>query len=214
MNTKLGIKGHPTRGNEIIELLEMMGGKNYSNIGNDDYFFYYINDENNIEFGWTMWDNNPLYTIFTLEDFLEKYPFKIGDKVIDKADGCPGIVSEMKWDEDVSDMKYFVAFGNGIDFGWFASDSIEKYIKDMKKDNTALEPEEPESNAIKIVDGKIVDGLEKIHKLGPKSKLSPQYYEKTDTPKAPILLNREDYAEGKFGYVIPNGKVLWNFAKR
>lgn len=205
MNTKLGIKGHPTRGKEIIELLEMMGGIDAEKMGGKNpLLVYYINEHGNINY---INDCNPNEYIirFTLEDFLEKYPFKIGDKVIDKADGCPGIMSEMKWDEDVSDMKYFVAFGNGIDFGWFASDSIEKYIKDMKKDNTALEPEEPESNAIKIVDGKIVDGLEKIHKLGPKSKLSPQYYEKTDTPKAPILLNREDYAEGKFGYVIPNG---------
>ena len=31
----------------------------------------------------------------------------------------------MKWDEDVSDMKYFVAFGNDIDFGWYVNDSIE-----------------------------------------------------------------------------------------
>ena len=81
MGNKLAIKGHPIRSKEVIALLEMMGGKNHSNIGNDNDFFYYINDKNNIEFGWTMWDNNPLYTIFTLEEFLEKYPFKVGDKV-------------------------------------------------------------------------------------------------------------------------------------
>ena len=76
MGNKLAIKGHPIRSKEVIALLEMMGGKNYSNIGNDDVLFYYINDKNNIEFGWTMWDNNPLYTIFTLEEFLDKFPFK------------------------------------------------------------------------------------------------------------------------------------------
>ena len=125
MGKRLSIKGHPTRGKEVIELLKMMGGKNFSNIGNDDELFYYIDDKNNIDFDCTIWDINDRYTVFTLEEFLEKYPFKIGDKVIDKADGCPGIVNEMKWDEDVSDMKYFVAFGNDIDFGWFANDSIE-----------------------------------------------------------------------------------------
>ena len=131
MGKKLAIKGHPTRGKEVIALLEMLGGKNHSNIGNDDDYFYYINDKNNIEFGWTMWDNNPLYTFFTLEEFLNKYPFKVNDKVFDKADGCSGVVCEMKWDEDVSDMKYCVAFGNGIDFGWFANDSIE-FCKENK----------------------------------------------------------------------------------
>ena len=59
---------------------------------------------------------------------------RIGDKVIDEADGCPGVVCEMKWDEDVSDMKYCVAFGNGIDFGWFANDSINFFkIKKNEK---------------------------------------------------------------------------------
>ena len=199
---KLAIKGHPTRGKEVIELLEMLGGINdEGHIGTNTWkdVYYYLDNGHIRAYDWCD------AIKFTLEGFWEKYPFKVGDKVIDEADGCPGVVCEMKWDEYLSDMKYCVAFGNGIDFGWYASDSIEKYVKDMKKDNTALEPEELESSAIKIVDGKIVDGLEKIHKLGPKSKLSPQYYEKTDTPKAPILSNREDYAEGKFGYVIPNG---------
>ena len=40
----------------------------------------------------------------------------------------------MKWDEDVSDMKYCVAFGNGIDFGWFANDSIN-FFKNKKIEN-------------------------------------------------------------------------------
>ena len=31
MSKKLAIKGHPTRGNEVIELLKMMGGINESN---------------------------------------------------------------------------------------------------------------------------------------------------------------------------------------
>lgn len=209
INKKLAIKGHATRGKEVIELLEMMGGINDeghigTNTWKDEYYFL----DNGYIRAYDWCDGIK----FTLEKFWEKYPFKIGDKVIDEADGCPGIVSEMKWDEEVSDMKYFVEFGYGIDFGWFTSDTIEKYVKDMKKNNTALNPEKIESNAIKIVDGKIVDSLEKTHKLGPKSKLSPQYYEyntneseDTDIPKAPILSNGEDYAEGKFGYVIPNG---------
>ena len=128
MGKKLAIKGHPTRGKEVIELLKMMGGKNNCNSTGDNLgLCYLIDDETDIvrqSVGYVDYEDGEL-NIFTLEEFLEKYPFKIGDKVIDKADGCPGIVNEMKWDEDVSDMKYFVAFGNDIDFGWFANDSIE-----------------------------------------------------------------------------------------
>ena len=135
MGKKLAIEGHPTRGKEVIELLEMMGGKKFHKFtGNNNETFYYIDNINNIDCDWRLWNNNR-YTIFTLEEFLEKYPFKINDKVIDKADGCPGVVCEMKWDENVSDMKYYVAFGNGIDFGWFVNDSIEfcKENKNLKE---------------------------------------------------------------------------------
>ena len=202
MGKKLAIKGHLTRGKEVIELLEMMGGSNfYKHIGNNDETFYYIDGRNNIDCDWTLWNNN-FYAIFTLEEFLMEYPFKVGDKVIDKADGCPGVVCEMKWDEDVSDMKYCVAFGNGIDFGWFANDSI-----DFCKENENLEETQSNQDIDKDVFRKEFceccgsqrcsgqdDELEycerfknlmdnsgkpsdKNHKMGPKSKLPSKYYE-------------------------------------
>lgn len=126
MGKKLAIKSHSTRGKEVIELLEMMGGVNWmGSLGNTVNRIYYISESKAISYDDISLKLIDEYEIFTLEEFLDKYPFKIGDKVIDKADGCPGIVEKMKWDEDVSDMKYFVAFGNDIDFGWFANDSIE-----------------------------------------------------------------------------------------
>ena len=127
MGKKLAIRGHLTRGKEVIKLLEMMGGKNnYDSLADNLALCYLIDDEFDIcaqYFGYDDYEDGELI-IFTLEDFLEKYPFKIGNKVIDEADGCSGVVSEMKWDEEVSDMKYYVAFKNG-DVGWFANDSIE-----------------------------------------------------------------------------------------
>lgn len=126
MGKKLAIWGHATRDKEVIELLEMMGGSNIHNLSGNDIFSYYIikGFKNEIREELYIFGNENIY-YFTLEEFLEKYPFKLNDKVIDKADGCPGVVCEMKWDVDVSDMKYCVAFGNGIDFGWFVNDSIE-----------------------------------------------------------------------------------------
>ena len=124
MKKKLAIKSHPTRGKEDIELLKIMGGCESGYCGGGMGFYYYISQSGNIEGSSEPYEFDT-YIVYTLEDFLEKYPFKVGDKIIAKADGCPGVVCEMKWDEDVSDMKYCVAFGNGIDFGWFANDSIE-----------------------------------------------------------------------------------------
>lgn len=56
MGKKLTIKGHSTRGEEVIKLLEMMGGSNvYNNMGNNDATFYYIDDKNKIDYDWTLW---------------------------------------------------------------------------------------------------------------------------------------------------------------
>lgn len=219
MGKKLAIKGHPTRGKEVIELLEMMGGNNIHNLsGNDIYSCYFIKGfKNEIREELYVFSNENIY-YFTLEEFLEKYPFKIGDKVIDKADGCPGVVCEMKWDEDVSDMKYCVAFGNGIDFGWFANDSIE-----FCKENKNLEEKQTKRDIDKVVFRKEFceccgsqicsgqdDELEdcenfknlmdnsgtpfvKNYKIGPKSKLPSKYYE----DKMEKIKSKQEYDELK-----------------
>lgn len=204
MGKRLAIKGHLTRGNEVIEMMQMMGGSNiHKHTGNNKETFYYIDDRNDIDCDWTLWNNNR-YTVFTLEEFLEKYPFKIDDKVFDKADGCPGVVCEMKWDEYLSDMKYCVAFGNGVDFGWYANDSIN-FFKIKKSEN--LEETQSNQDIDKDVFRKefceccgsqrcsgqadelvycerfknLMDNSGKPsvenHKMGPKSKLPSKYYE-------------------------------------
>lgn len=44
---KLAIKGHATRGKEVIQLLEMLGGENWFNIGGAETdSFYYIYEDN------------------------------------------------------------------------------------------------------------------------------------------------------------------------
>ena len=204
MNKKLAIKGHPTRGKEVIELLEMMGGNTFNSCMKIAYSNrnYYIGNNNAIAWDYIGLEEIDKYVIFTLEEFWEKYPFKIGDKVIDKADGCPGVVCEMKWDEGVSDMKYYVAFGNGVDFGWFANDSIE-----FCKENEKLEETQSNQDIDKDVfrkefceccgsqrcsgqDDELEDcerfknlmdnsgtPFDKTHKMGSKSKLPSKYYE-------------------------------------
>ena len=77
----LAIKGHKTRGKEVIELLEMLGGSNvHKHMGINDRTFYYINNTTGIDCDQTLWNNNR-YTILTLEELLEKYPFNVGDRV-------------------------------------------------------------------------------------------------------------------------------------
>ena len=106
MSRKLAIKGHPTRGKEVIELLETMGGKNiYKLLGSDRYAYYVIEGrQNEIRAGEYIFDDKDM-CFFTLEEFLKKYPHKVGDKVID----CYGnslIIKSMSWSTDCETMVY------------------------------------------------------------------------------------------------------------
>ena len=107
MGKKLAIKGHVSRGKEVIELLEMMGGENFNNYdGKMESLYFLIDIDNIIKYGSNFNDNFLVY--FTLEEFLEKYPFKVGDKVFLYDNITEGCVTGMEWDENKGTVKYCV----------------------------------------------------------------------------------------------------------
>ena len=206
----LAIKGDKERGNEVIALLEMLGGANSAACGYNEDLYYFMGVHNIIDADNLVYDG---VIIFTLEEFLEKYPFKVGDKVIDVVDGCPGVVSEMKWDKDVSDMKYCVVFGNGIDFGWFTNDSIE-----FCKENENLEETKVECM---IINFDICTEDEVELKLGDYEievrdgktyavKKKPKYPKLTNLYECKEILGEKDMYQSVRGY---KGELLTNFQR-
>lgn len=74
----LAIRGHATRGDEVIALLEMLGGENrFQREGNNKDRFYYIDKNRHIQTTCGALS----YTLFDLEQFEEEFPYKVGDKV-------------------------------------------------------------------------------------------------------------------------------------
>lgn len=103
MRKKLAIKEHSTRGKEVIELLEMLGGKNFYNWSGFGGYAYYVIEgyQNKIKAGEYIFGDDDMY-LFTLEEFWEKYPFKVGDKVVytkfgDNCDEYPVTIESMRW---------------------------------------------------------------------------------------------------------------------
>ena len=100
----LAIQGHPTRGKEVISLLEMLGGKNdrFKLEGLTENFIYYIYPEHNNNIYSAIIPTNQI--VFTLEQFEEKFPYKVGDKVIyeDKRRE----ITKMVWEEQTNTVAY------------------------------------------------------------------------------------------------------------
>ena len=82
---KIAIQGHPTRGKEVIQILESLGGINdcrLTGTAKECYYYIYNNPYKGIRC------HNCDYVDkckkYTLEKFETQFPFKVGDKIIHK----------------------------------------------------------------------------------------------------------------------------------
>lgn len=92
---KIAIKGNESRGKEVIQILENLGGKNvYDQSGNNKNFVYFINSIGKI-YSVTLQMCSNERKIYTLEEFEKEFPFKIGDKVMDCSDNEVGIITNL-----------------------------------------------------------------------------------------------------------------------
>jgi hypothetical protein len=117
---KIGITGNSACGDKIIKLLTRLGGVNVNNLtGDDDTRVYYID----IAFSHIGYVNAEYYDgiWYSYVDFMEKFPFVIGDRVVNKVDGRDGIVYSMMWAYDSSEVVYNVSFGEGVSGDFFVN---------------------------------------------------------------------------------------------
>lgn len=131
---QLAIQGHATRGNEVIALLEMLGGNNANNCYGDYHAWaYYINENGYIDRDFIAHiEQNTNFIIYTLEEFLEKFPYKVGDKVLYKTYGIYSKIKSMLWNEEKEQVFYrlesnklFVA----------TADELKTYKEETMEDN-------------------------------------------------------------------------------
>lgn len=97
----LAIKGHPEKGNEVIEILRMLGGNNRSLLFGDSPLYYAIDREGIIS---THCEEQVIQ--FSLEEFLEKFPYKVGDKVVYKIYGIHSKIKTMLWNKEKEQVFY------------------------------------------------------------------------------------------------------------
>ena len=126
----LAILGHQTRGNEVIEILEMLGGKNETHIKSTvKNTFYYINEDSKMYLA-DKYSDMSSFVIYTIEEFLEKYPYKVGDKVVDM-NGLHGTIATMSWDERNCTVIYTLKYEeSSINHHGYTAMMLKPYIVD------------------------------------------------------------------------------------
>ena len=118
---KIAIKGHKSRGKEVIQILESLGGKNkWFHFGNNENCFYELHDD----CIWCANTRSEYFKYYTLEEFEKEFPFKIGDKVITPLGHIGTIIS-------IKDNKYEVFFK--IDSALISPKRLKLY-KEMKEE--------------------------------------------------------------------------------
>ena len=119
---KLAIQGHPTRGKEVIQILESLGGENrYDQSGSNEEFVYFINNIGFI-YSVTLYMCSTERKIYTLEEFETQFPFKIGDKVtIVGLPDFPKTITKIEWDCD----EILYSF-EGLVNTWFGAKALKK----------------------------------------------------------------------------------------
>lgn len=127
----LAIKGHLTRGEEVIRILEMLGGINKTEYNGDQEFAYYFINNNYID-----WCHEFIpgidFICFTLEEFLEKYPYKVGDYARLSRSNVAVIIKAMKWENNE------VVYQLSLDDGWWSVNNLKPYKEETMKEKGTL----------------------------------------------------------------------------
>ena len=130
---KIAIQGHPTRGHEVIQILESLGGENTHELcGNCKYSAHYYNIDSCGIIRFSPKDNLCNYKFYTLEEFEKEFSFKVGDTVITTY-GRVGIISSFTPDND--EFPYCIVTKKGISF--HPSSELKPY-KEMDTRNITL----------------------------------------------------------------------------
>lgn len=135
----LAIKGHAALGNEVVEILEMLGGKNVADYNGTSIRSYYFLNDNII---CSSYDSvkAPSIDYYTLEEFLEKFPYRVGDKVKIAETGKIVSIEDMSWKNERGEVVYETCYNNDC-VAFYSAIELQPYKE---------EPEETMEDIIKI----------------------------------------------------------------
>lgn len=164
MKKILAIRGAYQNGDEVIKLLEMLGGVNSDNLKGENYrHFYFIHAKTKVIE--SVFEENILITQWephSLDSFNEKYPYKTFDKFV--LYGKEASICETFWNGFTIKYKIY----NGLLWEYSAEQlksAINKSKEESTKEKTDCEEKTTTISPLEIF-GNIYEGLEYLEKMG------------------------------------------------
>ena len=162
MKKVLAIRGDYKKGNEVIKILEMLGGVNTNNYqGKQMWQFYFICPyTNEIKCVYT---ENMLITDWethSLKSFNEEYPYKTGDKLVILGRECS--IVDTFW----NGFTIYYKVDNGLYFMQYSAERLQELITEKPKPKP-VEQEAVSTNKSNLqIFGETYEGLEVLEKMG------------------------------------------------
>ena len=148
MGKKLVIRGDRTLGKEVIGTLEMLGGQNNKKFdGTSLGCGYYIENYGCINYNHLSTLDEDV-VIFSIENFIDKYPHKVGDKVIH--DGEVKKIIEARWSIYHETVVYTVEGMNGT-IDCYDSKFIYPYKEEKQSEDTPIDYVKESNDRYRIV---------------------------------------------------------------
>ena len=158
MKKVLAIRGHYQRGNEVIKILEMLGGENKDNLrGYEMRYFYFICPYTNvIKF---VFEENMLITQWethNLDSFNKEYPYKTGDKLVINGKDCS--IVETYWNG--FNIRYKVY--NGLYLMECSAERINELVSGKPMEQEVVNTDKSNLQIF----GEVYEGLEVLEEMG------------------------------------------------
>lgn len=158
MKKYLAIRGDYQNGNEVIKILEMLGGVNSNNLEGKNYrYFYFICPYTNVIRA--VFEEYMLITDWethSLKSFYEEYPYKTGETLVLNGKDCS--IVETFWSGYTIRYKVY----NGIYLSEYSAERIRELISERLMKEEVVNTDKSNLQIF----GETYEGLEHLEKMG------------------------------------------------
>lgn len=158
MKKFLAIRGDYQKGNEVIKILEMLGGVNSKNLEGKQYrYFYFICPYTSVIRA--VFEEDMLITDWethNLKSFYEKYPYKTDEKLIILGKDCS--IVETFW----NGFNIYYKVDNGLYLMEYSAERIQELISERLMKEEVVNTDKSNLQ----IYGEIYEGLEQLEKMG------------------------------------------------